>query len=275
MISAVSVAISRSASIGVPAGSAAQRSAVSAAASTMIGANSGRREACTIGATMRRRCRQVSPSLMNSPSPSSGVSACRICGLLRSKLSCMRDKGLRHRIRAVADEQPAVQHAGREELVLEAFLLEDREEVAPRRRAASRAAAAARAAAPDRAARKARIAGARSLRRSCRQAWRQAADGADRAGCDRAGMPAALPSADRRRSRPSSCAGRSRRCGAPVARPDHVVAVPLVEAEMARRPAAGSAGGRRRSREPPVRRAAPARRIRICSISSERRSPSR
>ena len=40
-----------------------------------------------IGATMRRRLRQVSPSLMNSPSPISGLSMWRIVGLLRSKLS--------------------------------------------------------------------------------------------------------------------------------------------------------------------------------------------
>ena len=37
---------------------------------------------------MRRRLFQVSPSLMISPSPTSGNSACRICGVLRSKLSC-------------------------------------------------------------------------------------------------------------------------------------------------------------------------------------------
>jgi hypothetical protein len=87
MISAVRVAISRSASIAVPDGSRAQRSAVSAAASTITGANSGSREAWTIGATMRRRRRQISPSLMNRLSPRSGASAWRSCGVLRSKLS--------------------------------------------------------------------------------------------------------------------------------------------------------------------------------------------
>ena len=54
----------------------------------VTGANSGIFEACTIGATMRRRWRQRSPSLMNSPSPSRGDSAWRICGVLRWKLSC-------------------------------------------------------------------------------------------------------------------------------------------------------------------------------------------
>ena len=43
----------------------------------------GRREACTIGATMRRRRFHRSPSLIKSPSPSSGDSAWRICGVLR------------------------------------------------------------------------------------------------------------------------------------------------------------------------------------------------
>ncbi len=92
MISAVSVAISRSASIGAPGGSSPQREAVSAAASTMVGANNSRREAWMIGATMRLRCFHRSPSLMNSPSPSSGDSAWRICGVLRWKLSCIAMK---------------------------------------------------------------------------------------------------------------------------------------------------------------------------------------
>ena len=58
----------------------------------MTGAKLPMRDACTIGATMRRRLRQVSPSLMKRPSPSSGNSAWRICGVLRSKLSCIAIK---------------------------------------------------------------------------------------------------------------------------------------------------------------------------------------
>ena len=87
MISAVRLAIAASASIGVGAAHWCQRSASSDAASAMIGANIGRFEAWTIGATMRRRVRHTAPSLMNNPSPSSGASACRICGLLRSNAS--------------------------------------------------------------------------------------------------------------------------------------------------------------------------------------------
>ena len=36
---------------------------------------------------MRLRCFQVAPSLMMSPSPTSGISAWRMCGVLGSKLS--------------------------------------------------------------------------------------------------------------------------------------------------------------------------------------------
>src|SRR2546423_10429392 len=41
------------------------------------------------------------------------------------------DKGLRHGIGAVAYEQPSPQHLHREQLVLEAFVVEGREEVTP------------------------------------------------------------------------------------------------------------------------------------------------
>ena len=41
------------------------------------------------------------------------------------------DKGLRHGIGAVAYEQPSPQHLHREQLVLEAFVVEGREKVAP------------------------------------------------------------------------------------------------------------------------------------------------
>ena len=71
-------------STGAPAGSAAQAAARSAAASDMAGASSARRDAWVTGATARRRSRHTSPSEMNRPSPSSGSSAWRICGLLRS-----------------------------------------------------------------------------------------------------------------------------------------------------------------------------------------------
>ena len=54
---------------------------------TINGAKSGKCETWTMGATIRRRRRHVSPSLMNNPSPRSGASPWRICGLLRSKLS--------------------------------------------------------------------------------------------------------------------------------------------------------------------------------------------
>ena len=43
------------------------------------------------------------------------------------------DEGLRHGVRAVADEQHAVEHAHAKKLVLEALLVEHGEEVAPRR----------------------------------------------------------------------------------------------------------------------------------------------
>jgi hypothetical protein len=73
MISAVSCAISLNTSSVAGSGRLAQRARASSAVSTMTGAKCGRREVLTIGATVRRRWRQVSPSLTNNPSPSSGT----------------------------------------------------------------------------------------------------------------------------------------------------------------------------------------------------------
>jgi hypothetical protein len=87
MISAVSWAISESMSISADSSSCAQRSQVSRAASTITGTNSGIREMCRVGATMRRRRRQVSPSLKIRPSPATGSSALRCPGLFRPKES--------------------------------------------------------------------------------------------------------------------------------------------------------------------------------------------
>ena len=53
---------------------------------------------------------------------------------LALKAFMQRDEGLRHRVGAVADKHPPVEQAGRKELILEAFVFENREQIAPRRR---------------------------------------------------------------------------------------------------------------------------------------------
>ena len=83
MIPAVSSAIAASASISSP--SRASHSVRSVAAPAVIaGAKAASREMCVAGATMRRRVRHVSPSLMMRPSPTSGSSALRCCELFGS-----------------------------------------------------------------------------------------------------------------------------------------------------------------------------------------------
>ena len=84
MIPAVRCAISASASISVPSGRLRQPSAWACAPEVMVTVSSGRREMWVTGATTLRRCRHVSPWLMNKPSPISGSSATRCCADLRS-----------------------------------------------------------------------------------------------------------------------------------------------------------------------------------------------
>ena len=107
MISAVSCAISLSTSISAGAASLPQRSHASLAVSTMMGLNSASLDTCTMGATMRRRRRHVSPSLTNSPSPQPNGSSdyLRWAGLLPFKAFIIGTEGeLYQELRRIAQE---------------------------------------------------------------------------------------------------------------------------------------------------------------------------
>ena len=84
---AASRPISASMSTGAPGPSAAHAARCSATTAVITGASAASRPRCVTAATTRRRDRQFSPSETKSPSPISGSSAWRSCGLLRSKAS--------------------------------------------------------------------------------------------------------------------------------------------------------------------------------------------
>ena len=199
---------------------------------------------------------------MISPSPTSGNSACRICGVLRSKLSCSAMKACATVSGLLQTNTRRLSSAGREELVFEALVLEHGEEVAARRGDHRERRQRLCAGAPDTAGR------SRSSRRACGRGRRR---GKRRAPPGVARVEHAVDD-DRGRARAPRCRAAAR---APLRRSrSHSRSTPR-RSRNARRRAAGSAGGRRRRPAPPACLAVPARRRRICSISSERFSPSR